>query len=199
MNSKQLSIVLGVIVVILLAVVGYMAFSDNSQTDTLSQQNTAPNSNLENNTNAQPTNKAPTPTNQTAANLKTYTNTKYGFEVKHPSQWVITSETNERVQIGDTIDTMGGDGISFEFSPLSEKDWVNQNLQKNLDTKTQKITAEGIKTIAGVNWSVYNYQYKTDPATPYRWITKHNNTLYIFSTENPNNAEKLLSTFKFTK
>lgn len=39
MSSKQLSMLLGVIVVVLLVVVGYLALIKNSQNDTLSQQN----------------------------------------------------------------------------------------------------------------------------------------------------------------
>ncbi len=48
MTSKQLNIVLVVVVVVLLGVVGYMALRNNVQTDILSQQNTTPNSNLAN-------------------------------------------------------------------------------------------------------------------------------------------------------
>lgn len=92
MNSKQVSIVLGVVVVVLLAVVGYMALRDNSQTETLSQQNTAPNNNLVgNNANtAQSTNTAQSPTqyNETA-NWKTYTDSSIGISFKYPSNWTV--------------------------------------------------------------------------------------------------------------
>lgn len=54
MNSKQLKIVLGVVVVAALVAVGYFSFRDNSQTETLIQENTNSNSNLaENNSNNQ--------------------------------------------------------------------------------------------------------------------------------------------------
>ena len=109
MNSKQLSIVLGVVVVVLLAVVGYMALRYNSQTDTLSQQNTVPNSNLAN-TNAntaqplsnantqQPTNTTPTTTDATA-NWKTYNfSGPVNFSIKHPSTWIPKAvQANESV------------------------------------------------------------------------------------------------------
>jgi hypothetical protein len=72
MNSKQLSIALAVIVVILLAVAGYVALRDNSQTDTSSQQNA---------TLPKPTNNNPVSTNETA-NWKTYTSN--GFEFSYP-------------------------------------------------------------------------------------------------------------------
>ena len=98
MNSKQLSIVLGVVVVILLAVVGYMAMRNNSQTDTLSQQTTTPNSNLANtnantaqplnNTNTQtPTNTTPTSTDDTASWKETFYNNTLGFSMKLPNDW----------------------------------------------------------------------------------------------------------------
>ena len=95
MSSKQLSIVLGVGVVILLTVVGYMVLRDNSQTDTLSQQNTAPNSNLLDNdaTNAQPLNNTNTqmqqPTNTTPTSPKSYsyTNPDYGFKLVLNQNW----------------------------------------------------------------------------------------------------------------
>jgi hypothetical protein len=102
MNSKQLNIVLGIVVVILLGLVGYMTTRDNSQNDTLSQNNTAANANLingnantteqVNNTNTQ-TNKAAANTSSTT-NWKTYSDTKHGFELEYPTNWTTKIENH---------------------------------------------------------------------------------------------------------
>ena len=90
MSSKQLSILLGIIVAVLLGVVGYIALKDDSQSDTLSQQNSTPNSILvDSNANtAQPVN-TPPPANSGITQLKSfaYTNPDYGFRLTLNQNW----------------------------------------------------------------------------------------------------------------
>lgn len=112
MNSKQLSIALGIVVVALLAAVGYMALRDNSQTETLSEQNTTSNSNsVDNNTNSTPplntntqqsTNTPPAQTDETA-NWKTYNGAgDLNFSMKYPPSWNIeTSVQSVTISSGE--------------------------------------------------------------------------------------------------
>jgi hypothetical protein len=93
MNAKNLNLLLGVAVVVLLGAVGYLVFHNKSQTQTLGQQNNNAN-------NAAPINSAPaeaaantnTQANSDIAtptvNWKTYTNAKSGFEFKYPTNFI---------------------------------------------------------------------------------------------------------------
>lgn len=72
MNSKRLSILLGIVVVILLAIVAYMALKDDSPTNTLSQQSITPNNNLadDNSNNGQSLNNGQAPTEATQSTYR---------------------------------------------------------------------------------------------------------------------------------
>lgn len=84
MSSKQLSIVLAVVVVVILGVVGYMALRDNSQTDGLSQQNTTLNSNLVEKNSAD---QVP----QQSVSTKQYSDQQLSFN--YPNSWSVAVKT----------------------------------------------------------------------------------------------------------
>ncbi len=88
MTSKQLNILLGTVLIIALGIIGYFVWGANSQTETLSDQNTVANAN----TTVANTNKAAN-TNQTntdsTAGWKTYTSSNYSFTIKYPSNYIL--------------------------------------------------------------------------------------------------------------
>jgi hypothetical protein len=84
MSSKQLSIVLAVVVAVILGVVGYMTLRDNFQTDDLSQQNTTLNSNsAEKNSVDQ--------VQQQSASTKQYSDQQLSFN--YPNSWSVVVKT----------------------------------------------------------------------------------------------------------
>ena len=88
MDPKKLNIVLGIVIVILLGLVGYLAFAQKSENQTLPSVNVNQNINTPieaSNNNVNSTN-SNTPANST---LKTYSNAKYGFEFQYPKEWDI--------------------------------------------------------------------------------------------------------------
>lgn len=209
MNSKQLSIALGVVVVVLLAVVGYMALKDNSQNDTLSQQNTTPNSNLmQDNANTQPVNQTtPTPpaSNQQSATSKTYTNTKYGFEVQYPSNWIVKEE-------GDYIAFRSSDsqkGVEENTKNCNDNNpqtscnpeyYVDENVSFSAEIGDRATTPlKGTKTFNGIKFNKYVEGGLFGDYTTY--VTIKNGINYAFYTDEQNVSymEQILTTFKFTK
>lgn len=217
MNSKQLSIVLGVVVVILLAVVGYMAMRDNSQTDTLSQQNTAPNSNLANtnvnttqplnNTNTQtPANTTPTSTDETAK-WKTYTNDTYAYSIKYPNSvsgiganWVY-EENGIGTYFGPPSSKSGGyvwSVLSYDKNTKSKEDLIKDMGSQFSDRKEsrQNITVNGTSTVLV---TVTTSQVDN-------WVSKavyieKNNRIYVIGNGAIDKPEyvSFYNTFKFTK
>ncbi len=163
MNSKQLTIVLGVAVVVLLTVVGYMALRDNSQTDTLSQQNTAPNTAqpLDNTNTQQSTNTTPKSTDATA-NWKTYNfSGPVNFSIKHPSTWTPTAvQTNSyagslsltRGSYTITIGQADGGGGECIFSDTGKQP------NENFDVDLRNVSFTEISTPIGL---IRRYPTKT--------------------------------------
>lgn len=64
----------------------------------------------------------PTPTSSVPADWKTYTNTKYGFEVKYPTKWSITLNTDNRtvIQFIGTNPPATSEVVTFEMRPLGQ-------------------------------------------------------------------------------
>lgn len=216
MNSKQLSIGLGVVVAVLLAVVGYMALRGNSQNDTLSQQNTTPNSNLvDNNTNTtqplntnnqKPANNAtPTPTDETAT-WKTYKNTNYGYEVKYPSEWKITSAHQSIISFGDTftIGTECIDGRGFPEDAVSQSKKVTYNGRVFIINKVYVQDGKKLFEYTATTEFPTNYRASNPsselPADYYQTACKVVG-FYVNVNKNVTDSliEQILSTFKFTK
>jgi hypothetical protein len=119
MSSKQLNIVLGIAIAVLLVTIGYMTTkNDYYSADTLNQQNTTPNTNFEDsnanaaqplsNSNVSTQQPTPTPTDATA-NWKTYT--EEGFSIRYPNSLSGIS--------GNWI--YDDDGLGIHFGPASTK------------------------------------------------------------------------------
>lgn len=205
MNSKQLRVVLGVALVIVLAIVGYMALKDDSQTDTLSQQDATPNSNqADNNTNmTQPlnnTNTYPVQRDETA-NWKTTTNNNLGYSIKYPDGW--KSETNSQnttltnLSNSDQVIKIQLNSINANPNRLSINEWLKT--QEWPDPKPISEQFKSIATVGGVN-------AVEQQVTGTVYFTKGTNVFVVdngISFERKVIDEKLflqiLSTFKFTK
>lgn len=119
--------IMAIVVLIAVAVyVGYLVYQ-NKQTD-VGTKNTSVNNPVSNSTNNTSTNSADTSSNETT-NLKTYTNSQYGFSFKYLSNWEINStpSTAEDLitiqKIGSKDDATGlqSIGLKIEISVEYEK------------------------------------------------------------------------------
>jgi hypothetical protein len=129
MNQKGFAnIILVVVIVVLVGVVGYFAFVKKSE-PVVQQPTPTP---TQTKTPASPT---PTPTSQ-ATNLKTYTNTQYGFELKYPNDWPAPQELKNP-----------GLGIRYEyaFSFMNEFNPPLGKRNKGFAIEVYKIPPEALK------------------------------------------------------
>jgi hypothetical protein len=110
MNQKGFTnIILVVVIVILIGVVGYFAFVKKSEP--VAQQSTPTPTQA---TNAPKSNPTPTPTPaDPTANWKVYSNTRYAYTIKYPTDWFVdtTYSENDFTQRGPVEDNefIGGD------------------------------------------------------------------------------------------
>ncbi len=216
MNSKQLSIILGVVAIILLAAVGYMALRDNSQTDTLTEQNTTPNGNLVgNNTNTvQPTTNTPTqPTNTTTstdetANWNAYSGATLQLSLKYPQNWSVNTDGQNSQPIANvnfyppnpksmqqylSIGKNTGPYALKNFDEVKEKyARLEQEPNANYKFSFQETTIGGEKALVVLRSDLPNYK---------EIYLFHNNAEYNINTgpHNINEINTILTTLKFTK
>lgn len=188
------NIILVIVIVILVGIVGYFIFIKKSEP--IAQQPTPTPTQTKS-----PVSPTPTPTNQ-ATNLKTYTNTQYGFEVQIPTDW--------------TVDKSSSANELFFYSSISKKEndarvlrCKDQTVRKNepLECSQRNIDMYFTNTIYGndgnkkeiingVTWTVLESEN-----SGWQYETKQNGKSYHFQlTYLPENKAKLvefLSTFKF--
>jgi len=119
MNPKNLNILLGVAVVVLLGVVGYLVFVNKSQEQTLGQQNNDTNAMPVNNV-AQPTNNNAVPnsnSNSSTATWRTYTDTQNGFEFMFPASFKQTNFPQYPVFSDDMENSISVEVVAKKFDP----------------------------------------------------------------------------------
>jgi len=103
-NQKTLSIILGVVIVVLIGVIIYMVLANKS--NQVAQQPSPTPTQL-----AQWSSATPTPTtSDETANWKTYTDSKYGFEFKYPSDWSLVAG-DALIWKGNGINNQDNDNI----------------------------------------------------------------------------------------
>lgn len=140
-----------------------------------------------------------TPRVDETANWKTYTNTQYGFEIKHPEDWVFTKEFSQ------------ADGFFFTKNYFLEHSKIAIFPRGEFD---HGIMEEGVvtdqqidnKNTKKLSWSYRSLSiyYITDDTVPSPWIVckfdlRNCNRIEVDlnGKEDAEIAEKILSTFKF--
>lgn len=114
-----------------------------------------------------------------AANWKTYTNTKYGFEFKYPQNWVV-QESQNLIQISDTpLVTDSGNIFSVSMGSGTYRD----ESESSVDWKEGQLVFGGSSFFKKLNFNGKNVS-----------IGMSANNAQIMKIE-----DQILSTFKFTK
>lgn len=153
-----------ILVLIALAVVGYFGYKNywpKSQTPVI-------------------TSPLPTVTADPTVNWKAYTNNKYQFEFKYPSDWIDLASKPEDV----TFFKSGDNQIHFVVKKSMS---INQLIQELSVTNQEYIMFNDVKFT--------KISYYTKPAGDIiEYVVAKNNDLLIFS-----GNVKILSTFKFTQ
>lgn len=132
MNQKNLNVIFGVAIVVLVGTAVYFVAVKKSEP--------VNNSVVTNNTNTAPTNQTnpttippvntstPTPTDQTA-NWKIYSNTRYSYTIKYPTNWYLdtTYSENDYTQRGPVEDNefIGGDTVFSNYPNVSSYNMEN--------------------------------------------------------------------------
>jgi hypothetical protein len=202
MTSKQLNIVLGIVVVILLGILVFVLLRNDSQKETVSQQDMLSNNDTKpvQPINTQPTTQAPA---AEASDWRVYTNSKYGFSIEVPKDWVAKDTTtgvtfvspqtklNEEKRLQDCNDKddttlCNSNGVPVDFSFSSKSADVNVGTIKEV-------------TYNGVVFTEYEAQSMFSEK---HYKITYAGKLYDFSALGTNGQDvlpQILSTLKFTK
>lgn len=214
MDPKKLNILLGIVIVVLLALVGYMAYVQKPETEIIPLETINRNTNTsekENNNDAVDT--------LTSANatLKTYTNAKYGFEFQYPKEWevyvneygqtnfdkrgvVVVVGTKENIAFHKTP-TEGTEGAPSYFRVAS---YEPKTVTAAMKDCVESPAPEGLKVstfyIAGLllNKCVYPSMFGTGMSI----IISEDNKLFhrvgsdLYEGTTKTDVDKILSTFK---
>jgi hypothetical protein len=164
---------------------------------------------------------SPTPTPDPTSDWKTYTNTKYGYSVKYPSDWKIQSPGG-----GSNGELCRETGIDSQIIELSEKELSECGFAgEGLPSPDANITVwvldekhSTLENLIGPNYSklqvageaAVKYPFTDESALPNIYATRiylnHNNNGYIIYLKQSDITGKyemildqILSTFKFTE
>ncbi len=205
MNQKGFTnIILIVVIVILLGVVGYFVFIKKSEpiiqqpTPTSTQTTTTPK-----------TPASPIPINRTA-NLKTYTNIKYGFKFKYPNNLkaITLFYSSQNINVCDTDDKP-----DFRQNCYFGLDYYNNlydltgsqadKLGNQVLTISEYVDARGWLGITKASLSQGSgycgtYQLPNE-STVRSCIFEHNGYFFQIPTPDTKVGNQILSTFKFTQ
>ncbi len=134
------------------------------------------------------------------ANWKTYTNAKYGFSLKYPSQWQINPPAiDDGILIG--LAEPNEEQIDIEVSPNSPSYTQNNCRKINLDS-ILATRCETIQQITGERGVTYNSPINSKTVFV---VGSHNNLYYSLALTNKESSEKfkifdqILSTFRSSR
>lgn len=183
--SNTISIV---VAVILLGAFGYFAFVKNSEP--IAQQPTPTPAQTQ-----KPVSPTPTLTPNPTANLKTYTNSQYGFEFQYPASW-------KRVADANTSD--GAITVIYPVSyPAQDYSARIAVYQSNLTT-TQKDNplfqnkSFSTVTVNNISWTKIQMTGNTGiPLDSFQYLTEKNGKTYDVG-GSADLTNQILSAFKFT-
>lgn len=192
MNQKKLYILT---IVILVGAVGYFAFVKKSepvaqQPTPASTQTTIP---------AKiPVSSTPTPRDETA-NWKTYTNAKYGFSLKYPSDWKIFENNNANAQDAGLLDVSniyyGGIEVALQdlkFTTTNDSGWTYKFGKESLGGKSLSV-ATGYRGNQLVE-RVFEVKFGSQTAVIIAQVAENYQT--YSSKEKWQKLNQILSTFK---
>lgn len=155
------------------------------------------------------------PSADETANWKTYTNNKMGFEIKHPDNYMVSEESDNKVLIA--IDRLGSNGfwisndkvnIFIDLNSLKTCAIVLKEIQENpgvrpfcLDIGKNFGQSQDIASIKLGNIDARSfYVTSTGQGGTFHIIQTVNNPktqVYIFPSDNNTLVNQILSTFRF--
>ncbi len=159
-------------------------------------------------------NQEPPKATDQASNFNAYTNTKFGYEIKYPKNFIIyisadeasqssipPTPTSDRVSISEKI-IYGGETEALTVNGLSDKSSPKDWLRKNSSEYTSKEELKYIKQISFNGLDAWELKGSGNIASVNKVIAlTSNNHLIVLElyTVEGNNDDQILSTFKFTK
>lgn len=155
----------------------------------------------------------PLSTPDTTINWKTYTNTKYSYQLRYPSTWKVqsmnsgeklveTSAVNFRM-VADKTPGESGFSLYITANPdsLLLTDWVTQNPDNGaLLLDVSKKINNSVVFINGLEWEkIDNNSIGFVPTGDVKYGLTHGGNLYfvVFYSADPDTLDQIISTFKF--
>ncbi|MDP3792162.1 MAG: PsbP-related protein [bacterium] len=196
MNQKGFAnIILIVVIVVLVGAVGYFAFVKKSEP--IAQQATPTPTQTKT-----PVSPTPTPTSETT-NLKTYTDSKYSFEIKYPQNWKLDKYTEGYNNEGPYVLVFTTDRTKVERYPFISvrENWsANKEIDRINNSGSQFTKVKSTKDINIGSILAKQIIYSTDIGLDFeKTIISQNQIVFMFdSYPNDSDLNKVISTFKFT-
>lgn len=124
-----------------------------------------------------------------SVSLKTYNNSKMGFQVRYPTSWVVQDNGNA-IEINPTLTE-----VNTHFSVALRDDFKSLDDVKKTLATTVPITPVQINNASG-------FEYSDSPSYEAIWLS-HSGQVYLIRTyssiaEGDMEANQILATFKFT-
>ena len=198
MNSKQLNLLLAILIVVLAGALVYITVGNKADkrltpnNDVANMNSIASNSNSSEN--AKPLN--PAPSNEP----EVYTSTKYGFSVELPADWVANENTSGIQFISKT--DLEAQNKNLEICNNNRPGCIPEFFTRSVSFHPQSTLSQANpgsvtkETVNGVVFSKYTASGLTDF---YYYETSRSQRGYSFNSVYEPSLEKIVKTFKFIK